>query len=353
MNTPLTLARASIRSMHAYQPASGEKDLIRLHANEAPWRAPGDHSDFGLNRYPEPQPKLLADSFSALYGVQPTRLLMTRGSDDAIDLLIRTFCEAGRDEIMICPPTFDMYRIWAQIQGAGVVECPLDQDRGFALRPEQLVAQWRKSIKLIFLCSPNNPTGNCMPVAAVEQICQALAGKAMVVVDEAYMDFSSAPSLTPLLDRYPNLVLLRTLSKAYALAALRLGVLLGHEDLIDLTRRLLPPYPLPAPAIEAALGAVEEREQERLAERIAELRAEKDRVIELLGRMPFLEELWPSDANFVLIRVREPARILDACCRNGVLIRDFSEKPLLERCLRVTIGSRMQNDRLLAALEDA
>lgn len=353
MNTPLALARANIRSMSAYQPASDEKDLIRLHANEAPWRAPGDHSNVGLNRYPEPQPKLLADKFSTLYGVEATRLLMTRGSDDAIDLLIRTFCEADRDEIMICPPTFDMYQIWAQVQGAGIVECPLQQGLGFALSPSELLTKWRPSIKLVFLCSPNNPTGNCIPSETVTQICEALEGKAMVVVDEAYRDFSSTASLTPLLDRYPNLVLLRTLSKAYALAALRLGVILGHEDLIDLSRRLLPPYPLPGPAIEAALRAVEEQEQQRLAGRIAELCAERERMVERLARLPFLQELWPSEANFVLIRVHEPRKILDNCRRNGVLIRDFSQKALLKDCLRVTIGNRMQNDRLLAALEEA
>ena len=352
MNTAMALARASIRSMNAYQPASGEKDLIRLHANEAPWRAPGDCSDVGLNRYPEPQPSDLGASLASLYGIEPNRLLMTRGSDDAIDLLIRTFCEAGRDEIMICPPTFDMYSVWAQIQGAGVVECPLDRSLGFALPTKDLLATWRESVKLIFLCSPNNPTGNCMPIGEVAEICEALAGKAMIVVDEAYRDFSTASSLTPLLDRFPNLVLLRTLSKAYALAALRLGVLLGHEDLIDLTRRVLPPYPLPAPAIEAALRAVDEREQLRLADRITELRAERSRVIEQLQRLPFVEELWPSEANFALIRVSEPTRVLDTCRRRGLLIRDFSAKPLLERCLRVTIGSREQNDLLLAALEN-
>lgn len=353
MSSILQLARAEIRALQAYHSASSETDLIRLHANEAPWRAPGDDSPKGLNRYPDPRPDTLRRRFARLYGVEPARVLATRGSDDAIDVLIRTFCEAGRDEIVICPPTFDMYRIWAQIQGAGIVECPLDASDGFRLPVRDLIDTWRPAIKLVFLCSPNNPTGNSIPVEDVRIVCEALQGKALVVVDQAYADFSRGDRLTPLLERFNNLVLLRTVSKAYALAALRLGVILADPELIELTSRVVPPYPLPTPTIEAALRALAEEEQARLAEHIQELLEERSRIESTIVHYDCIEKVWPSDANFLLIRAVNPQAVVESCRANGVLIRDFSSLPHLTNCLRITIGSRAQNDQLLAGLERA
>ncbi len=353
MSSILQLARPDIRALKAYEGASGETDLIRLHANEAPWRAPGDESPKGLNRYPDPRPARLRRRFASLYGVDPARVLNTRGSDDAIDVLIRTFCQAGRDEVLTCPPTFDMYRIWAQIQGAGIVECPLDADNGFRLRVHELIDMWRPSIKLIFLCSPNNPTGNSIPATEIRAVCEAFDGKALVVVDQAYADFSRAETLTPLLERFSNLVLLRTVSKAYALAALRLGIMLGDANLIELTSRVVPPYPLPTPTIDAALRALAEEEQARLAERIQELLDERDRISSTIVAYGCVEKVWPSDANFLLIRVKNPPAVVASCRAQGVLIRDFSTLPGLENCLRITVGARAENDRLLASLETA
>ena len=202
MNPILELARADILSLQPYQHAAWEPSLERMHANEMPWRASGDTSVAGLNRYPEPQPAELIAHLAELYGVAPDHVLAGRGSDEGIDLLVRAFCRAGQDSVLICPPTFGMYKVSARIQGAGVVEVPLLKDRGFALDAQAVLAAWRSGVKLVFLCTPNNPTGNLLDRGAIESLCEQLRDRAIVVVDEAYMEFAHAPSLIDRLDRH-------------------------------------------------------------------------------------------------------------------------------------------------------
>src|SRR5690606_37428746 len=243
----LELARPDIRALQPYQHASWEPSLERLHANEMPWRASGDTSVAGLNRYPEPQPVELLTHLARLYGVAPENLLVGRGSDEGIDLIVRAFCRAERDSVIICPPTFGMYKVSARIQGAGVIEVPLLRERGFAFDTEGVLAAWRDGVKIVFVCSPNNPTGNLIEHTTIEQLCQALADRALVVVDEAYIEFADAPSAVTLLGRYSNLVVLRTLSKAYALAGARCGALIAHPEIVSLLARVLTPYAIPEP----------------------------------------------------------------------------------------------------------
>jgi len=211
------LARPDIVALKPYEHASWEPTLERLHANELPWRMLGDDSGAGLNRYPEPQPHELVSRLEELYGAAPKTLLVGRGSDEAIDLLVRAFCRAGQDSVVVCPPTFGMYAVSARIQGAKVVAVPLRAERGFALEEQELLDRGTADVKLVFLCSPNNPTGNLLDEATVLRIAERLAGRALVVVDEAYLEFSSAPSLSRHVARLPNLAILRTLSKAYGL----------------------------------------------------------------------------------------------------------------------------------------
>ncbi|HKZ72869.1 MAG TPA: aminotransferase class I/II-fold pyridoxal phosphate-dependent enzyme, partial [Steroidobacteraceae bacterium] len=217
MSRVLELARPEILALQAYEYAEWDASLERLHANELPWRALGDASAAGLNRYPEPQPHELVARLAELYGVAPDALLIGRGSDEAIDLLVRAFCRAGTDAVVICPPTFGMYAVAARIQGAAVRSVPL-RAAGFELDAAAVLDACGPDVKLVFLCSPNNPTGNRLAGRELRQVIEGTAERALVVVDEAYVEFADAGSLAGQLDRYPNLVILRTLSKAYGLA---------------------------------------------------------------------------------------------------------------------------------------
>jgi histidinol-phosphate aminotransferase len=349
VNPVLDLARPDILQLQPYQHAAWDPSLERMHANEMPWRAQGDNSAAGLNRYPEPQPQALVERMASLYGVPPANVLVGRGSDEAIDLLVRAFCGAGEDSVVITPPTFGFYKVAARVQGAGVIEVPLLQD-GFALDVPAVV-EAAKRAKIVFLCSPNNPTGNLLDEAALLEVCRALADRALVCVDEAYLEFTNRASLAVRLDDFPNLVVLRTLSKAYALAGARLGTLIASTDVVGLLKRIIPPYAIPASTIEQVLSLTEAPQRAMAAARIRTLVEERERAAARLARMGCVTQVYPSDANFLLVQFRDAGRALEAGKVAGLLVRDFSRAPGLSNCLRISIGTPAQNERLLAALE--
>jgi histidinol-phosphate aminotransferase len=284
-----------------------------------------------------------------LYGVPARQLLVGRGSDEAIDLLVRAFCRAGQDNVVITPPTFGFYKVAAKIQGAGVLEVPLARD-GFALDAGQVIAAGLRA-KIVFLCSPNNPTGNLLDEVAMLRVCTELAGKALVVVDEAYVEFCGRASLTARLAEFPNLVILRTLSKAYALAGARLGTAIASEEIIGLLRRIIPPYAIPASTAEEVLALTEAPQRALSAARIRTLLEERSRMYERLTRCANVARVFPSDANFLLIECRDSRRFFAAGQSAGLIVRDFSAYPGLANCLRISIGTPEQNQRLLAAVE--
>jgi histidinol dehydrogenase len=342
----VSLARPEIVTLKPYAHAAWRPTLTRLHANEAPWRPTGDATLAGLNRYPEPQPELLVRQLAALYGVPREKVLATRGSDEAIDLLSRIYLRAGTDAILQCSPSFGMYQVAARIQGAEVIEEPLERERGWALDPERLLAAWRPNIKLVYLCSPNNPTANLLDAAALEYLCKMLDGKAIVVVDEAYIEWSRSASLTPWLARFSTLAILRTLSKAHALAGARIGALLANPDLIDLARRVIAPYSLAQPTVEAALRALQPTELAAGQARLEDLLAEREYLRRGLAASPWVERVWPSDANFLLIDC-DADRFLSHTLAGGLIVRDLRAHPALPRSLRVSVGTCAQNDALL------
>jgi histidinol-phosphate aminotransferase len=347
VNAAITLARPEIVTLKAYAHAAWLPSLTRLHANEAPWRPTGDTTTAGLNRYPEPQPRALIERLAALYGLPAASVLATRGSDEAIDVLSRIYLRAGADAILQCAPTFGMYQVAARIQGAGVVEIPLDRARGWALDPERVLAAWQPYIKLVYLCSPNNPTANLLDAAAIEVLCKALDGKAMVVIDEAYIEWSRSVSLTGWLSRFPTLAILRTLSKAHALAGARLGALLAQPELIELAKRVIPPYCLAQPTVEAALRALDPAELPAAHARLEGLLAEREYLADGLSASPLVDKVWPSDANFLLIDCRDADRFMNNTLAGGLIVRDLRAHPSLPRSLRVSVGTREQNDALL------
>jgi histidinol-phosphate aminotransferase len=284
-----------------------------------------------------------------LYDVPASRVLVGRGSDEAIDLLVRAFCRAGVDSVVITPPTFGFYKVAARIQGAAVVEVPLTRN-GFALETDAMIEAGR-SARIVFLCSPNNPTGNLLDETAMLAICRALADSALVCVDEAYLEFAGRASLAARLAEFPNLVVLRTLSKAYALAGARLGTLIASEEIVGLLKRIIPPYAIPAATVEAVLALTEMPQRAMAAARIRTLLDEREKMCARLGPLACVARVFPSDANFLLVEYRDALRVLEAGKAEGLLVRDFSAAPGLDGCLRITIGTPEQNERLLAALE--
>ncbi|GAC1306055.1 MAG: histidinol-phosphate transaminase [Steroidobacteraceae bacterium] len=350
MTDVIALARPEIRSFTAYSHAAWQPGVVRLHANESPWRPAGDRTEAGLNRYPEPQPQALIESLAALYGVAANHLLVTRGSDEAIDLLSRIFLRAGTDAILQCTPTFGMYQVAAKIQGAAVIDVPLDRAGGWSVDVARLLGACSPEVKLVYLCSPNNPTANSLSHPTLEAICGALAGRCIVVIDEAYIEWSSAPSVTPWLSRFPMLAILRTLSKAHALAGARVGALLGHAALIDMAKRIIPPYSLAQPSIEAALRALRPDAVTAARARIDALLVERESVGRRLPASPLVAKVWPSDANFLLVECHDAERFLNNVAGAGLIVRDLRKNPVLAGFLRISIGTADQNERLLESV---
>jgi len=348
MSNILALARPDIIALKAYSHASWDPAFERLHANELPWRAETDRSLAGLNRYPEPHPQVLAQRLATLYGVKEQQLLPGRGSDESIDLLVRGFCRAGVDNVVICPPTFGMYAVAARIQGAAVREVPLVRDSGFALDTTGVLAACDANTKIVFLCSPNNPTGNAMAPEAIEELLVALSERALVVVDEAYIEFSGDRSLTSELTRFPNLVVLRTLSKAYGLAGARVGSLIAAPEIVALLGKVIPPYSIPQLTIEAVLATIGDGQLAIQRERVAQVRAERERLSAALPSCKPVQKIWPSVANFLLVDFAAPDAVLDAARAAKLLIRDM--RGVSPQSLRITVGTIEQNDRLIRSL---
>ena len=349
MNWIVERARADIRALTPYSHAAWEPSLTRLHANELPWRVVGDGSMAGLNRYPEPQPPPLVEGLARLYGVLPSQLLVGRGSDEAIDLLMRIFCRAGLDNVIVCPPTFGMYGVAARIQGAEVRAVPLRADSGFTLDEPALLAAVDDNTKLVFVCSPNNPTANAVAPEQLVRIAHALAPRALLVVDEAYIEFASVASLCPQLDSIPNLAILKTLSKAHGLAGARVGALIAGPEVIQLARKVIPPYAITELTVEAVAPLLQPGAIDAMRQRVAGLLAERARLAAGLARSALIRKVWPSDANFLLVDCSDADEVLGRVRRAGLIIRDVRQ-PALPASLRISVGTPEQNDRVLESL---
>jgi histidinol-phosphate aminotransferase len=348
LNKHIALARPDILTLKPYEHAVWNPNFERLHANENPWRSVGDPTVSGLNRYPECPPDALNRQLATIYGVPPEQLIVGRGSDESIDLLCRTFCRAGIDSVLICPPTFGFYKVAAKVQGADVIEVPLRAD--FSLDRLGVIAAWREGVKLLFLCSPGNPTGNSLAVADIHAVCEAMEDKAIVVVDEAYIEFAQAESLTKLLPRYSNLVVLRTLSKAYGLAGARCGAAIADRGIIELLERVLPPYAVPTSTIESVLAVTTREGLRSVQSRVETLIEERRRLAASLMSSPLISRVHPSDANFLLVECVDADRVLVAAQHVGLVLRDQRGQSTLRNCLRITVGTPDQNSRLIDAL---
>ncbi|HEX8257440.1 MAG TPA: histidinol-phosphate transaminase [Allosphingosinicella sp.] len=322
-------------------------DAIKLDANENPF-APLSEGALaaGLNRYPEPQPRRLKRALAALYGVTPDELAVTRGADDAIDILVRTFCRPGLDAVSICSPTFSAYAHFAALQGARVVEARLDERFDFDADAFLAAVRSEGSLKLAFICSPNNPTGNPVDPADILRVADALPDT-ILVLDEAYIEFSETPSLAAEAVRRPNLAVLKTLSKAYGLAGARVGALIANPELVALAARALPPYPLPSLSVEAAMAALAPSRRPIHEERIARIKAERERLAEILAGSPLVTSVRNGGGNFLFLGVADPAALAEKLQALGIRAR--FRPNAAPGGVRLTIGTEAENEAALAA----
>ncbi len=339
------LARPELRALRPYEAAQQVDNTIRLNANEAPWSSSADHFRRPLNRYPEIRPGRLARALGKYFACDPDRLLVTRGTSEAIDLLIRAFCREGRDNIVTTVPTFSMYGHYATVQGAEHRTVETRPASDFAIDAEALLAACDERTRLIFVCSPNNPTGTLVPRPVLLDLLERRGERSAIVVDEAYIEFAAEPSAVELLDRCPNLVVLRTLSKALAFAGARCGAVMGPVDVIRILNAIQAPYAMSTPVVECVEDALASSAIDEARRRTADIVAERDRLMTAMPSFEFVEQVWPSAANFFLVRVRAGAALIETANRAGILLRDFGSS--LPDCIRVTVGDRSENDRLL------
>jgi histidinol-phosphate aminotransferase len=352
----LNLVREDLRDFAGYSSArrANVTGSVWLNANESPWPSAADQSA-SLNRYPEPQPQALVQRLSNMYGVDTKQLMITRGSDEGIDLLVRAFCRAGQDGILIAPPTFGMYAVCARVQNAKVFEVPLiDHDEQWQYDlPLALQKLSQEAIKLIFVCTPANPTGQALSLVDIRQLALASKDRAIVVVDEAYAEFNDTGSALGLLSEFENIVVLRTLSKAYAMAAARIGIVMGQANIIQVLRNICAPYPVPAPCAAQAVAGLSDENVLQAKQRADISIQERQRVLLRLKKAAGVKKVYASQGNYLLARFLDAEKAFQACLSAGVVVRDMRANAVLTDALRISIGTPEENDALLNALENS
>ncbi|MDR9419655.1 histidinol-phosphate transaminase [Gracilimonas sp.] len=341
-----SLVRENIRNLKPYRSARDDFDSgILLDANENSFGAPFV-DDLELNRYPMPYQEQLRDQIAAFRGVNRENVFVGVGSDEAIDLLYRIFCRPGKDRVITNPPTYGMFKVSANINDVGVDEVLLTES--FQLQPEKILAAVQPETKMIFICSPNNPTANSMNVNDIAKVLEGFNG--MVVVDEAYIDFSRQGSLANNIAEFPNLVVLQTLSKSFGLAGIRLGVALANPEVISYMMKVKAPYNVNKLTSQKALDGF--ANLDHVKKNIESIMEERERVISKLVSNPKVEKVFPTDANFVMFRTAEAVQVYRKLAEQGVIIRYRGNEPHCKNCLRLTVGTAAENDRFFAALKN-
>lgn len=342
---PAGLVRDDLRDFTGYASArtSGPTDdapRIWLNANESGTPSLVDPQG-AVRRYPDPQPPDLVAALAAHYGVDAGRVVVGRGSDEAIELLVRSLCRPGADAVVVCSPTFGMYGVSARLHGVPVLDVPQrDTGTGFVTDPGAVArAALGSGARVVFLASPGNPTGAVVPLADLARLAAALSDQAVLVVDEAYQEFTEGPSATTLLAEHPTLVVLRTLSKAHALAAARVGVALAHPGLATVLRRVQAPYPVPVPVTRLALAALAPDAVRGTGHRVAQVRRDRERLADTLAADPRIRGVYRGQGNFVLARCTDADGVLADLRASGVVVRDLRHMVGLDDAVRVTVGA--------------
>ncbi|GIL21685.1 MAG: histidinol-phosphate aminotransferase [Bacteroidota bacterium] len=333
------LIRKNVLNLKPYSSARDEfkgQASVYLDANENPY-------DTGLNRYPDPHQIELKKKIASIKKVSPENILLGNGSDEPIDLLFRAFCETG-DNVVIPQPTYGMYSVSANINNVTIMDVNLTTQ--FDVDVEQTLKACNENTKLIFLCSPNNPSGNLLSFNRIEQILNQFNG--LVIVDEAYIDFTDSEGFVPLLKHYPNLVVLQTLSKAWGLAAIRLGICFAAKEIIDVLNKIKPPYNISLLSQQVALEALSKEDQKN--EWVKQLVAERAWLKAELAKINRVIEVYPSEANFLLVKIHDAANVYQKLVDRGIIVRDRSRVTQCDNCLRITVGTPTQNQILIREL---
>ena len=335
--------RTYLLSLTPYQSAREEftadgREMILLDANENPFATE-------VNRYPDPLQLELKEQIAEWKGVEVDQLYLSNGSDEFISNVIMGCCEPGQDQIVIVPPTFGMYKVSARTHGVGVVEVPLTD--AFQLDVPSILKAVDASCKIIFIPTPNNPTANSFDLNAIKELLENFQG--LVLVDEAYVEFSTNPSIIPWLEDYPNLMVSQTFSKAQGMAGARLGMAFAHSDFIRFFNRIKAPYNINTLTINVALNRL--KEQDKVGEQVQLLLDERRRLEEAFGSIPFIKQCFPSDANFIFIRVDDSSLCYQQLIDFGIVVRNPSENLNCENTLRISVGLPEENNRLIDALK--
>lgn len=340
------ILRKNIRDLKPYSSARDEfkgKEGVFFDANENPF---GSVLPENYNRYPDPLQLELKDKLSKIKGVPVQNIFLGNGSDEAIDILFRAFCNPAIDNAIICPPTYGMYEVSAAINDVKIITVPLTPET-FQLDTENILKAITENTKLFFVCCPNNPTGNGVKWSSIKTILESFKG--IVVIDEAYINFASYNSLVPELLNYPNLVILQTLSKAWGLAGLRIGMAFASKDIIDIFNKIKPPYNINSASQSAALKALDEVDE--INKMIKIIVAEREVLREALNKLSFVSKVFPSEANFLLVKLQDPNKIYNFLISNNIIVRNRSAIKLCEGCLRITIGTKEENKLLIESLQ--
>ncbi|GAA0860119.1 histidinol-phosphate transaminase [Aliiglaciecola litoralis] len=321
-----------------------QSQQVWLNANESPFHNAFQVDDSRFNRYPDCQPSGLIKAYAKYAGTGIEQTLVTRGADEGIELLIRTFCNPRTDSILICPPTYGMYAISAQTCDVAVKKVPLKDN--FSLDVEA-ICQHKDQVKLVFVCSPNNPTGTSVEKQQLRSLVEHFANSALVVVDEAYIEFDKENTWATELSRYPNLVILRTLSKAYALAGLRCGFTLASSPIIKALLKVIAPYPIPEPVAQIAQQALTEAGVDNMLKQVDYLAIQRNKLHRYLKTIKQVELVGDDKANFILFRTPLKSQLMQFLVEHNVFIRDQSKQLNLNNCLRITVGNDQQNQHLM------
>ena len=339
----LALVRKNIRSIEPYSSARDEysdsnSNMVFLDANENPF-------ENGVNRYPDPQQLSVKEQLSEIKSMPSENILLGNGSDEVLDLLLRAFCEPNQDEIIILPPTYGMYKVLANVNAVKIKEVHLTES--FQPKTASILANATLQSKILFLCSPNNPTGNSFDKNEVEKLIKQFNG--IVVIDEAYIDFSEQKSWLNRLEEFPNLIITQTLSKAYGMAGIRLGICYASKEIIKILNAIKPPYNVNELTQNFALKQLTNYEE--INSQITELKISRNQLVSDLEKISFIQEIYPSDANFLLIKVDDANYRYHQLIKNKIVIRNRTNQPLCENCLRISIGTKTENELLIKTLQ--
>ncbi|MDX5420321.1 MAG: histidinol-phosphate transaminase [Hymenobacteraceae bacterium] len=341
-----SIVRPNVLRMKPYSSARDEFKGVANVFVDANENNLGSLAGENYNRYPDPHQKKLKEVIAGIKGVKPTQIFLGNGSDEAIDLLFRMVCRPGQDSMLHLPPTYGMYEVSANLNEVELESVQLTPD--FQIPVREVLKQVKDTTKLIFICSPNNPTGNSIDPETIETILDNFDG--LVVLDEAYIDFADSPSWTTRLEEFPNLVVLQTFSKAWGMAGLRLGMAFASEEIIALLDKIKPPYNINEATQELALKALQHTEE--LAYMVEEIVQEREMLTQALPTLEVVEKVFPSDANFLLVKVKDANGLYTYLLEKGIVVRNRSSLPGCEGCLRISIGTTEENQQLFQAMTD-